>query len=138
MFAQTVEEINVYEFTYNSKNKKHFWKKREVAIYLLGSFAEDISMFRLRNPTYNLRSLIEQLMVTDFERALMRGYMKGRTLWCASQLSEIIPKDFFELNLAILNLSIRSLIEERLTSVKFVATRCMIKFIRKLIGSHHK
>jgi hypothetical protein len=105
---------------------------------LLGSFAEDISMFRLRNHQYNLKGLIEQLMLTDFDKALQRGYMKGRTLWCASQLSEIIPKDYYELNIHMLNLAIRSLVDEPLTSVKFVATRCMIKFIRKLLGSHHK
>jgi hypothetical protein len=77
-------------------------------------------------------------MLTDFDRALLRGYMKGRTLWCATQLSEIIPKDYYELNMSILNLAIRTLIDERLTSVKFVATRCMIKYIRRLLGSHHK
>jgi hypothetical protein len=47
--AQSVEEINIYEFSYSSTNKKHFWKKREVALFLVGNFAEDISMFRLRN-----------------------------------------------------------------------------------------
>ena len=44
--AKTVEEINIYEFTYTSRNKKHIWKKKEVAFYLIGSFAEDISMYR--------------------------------------------------------------------------------------------
>jgi hypothetical protein len=58
-YAQTVEEINIYEFSYSSTNKKHFWKKREVALYLIGSFAEDISMFRMRNPKYNLKGLVE-------------------------------------------------------------------------------
>jgi hypothetical protein len=41
-----VEEINIFEFSYSSSNKKHYWKKREVALYLIGSFAEDISMYR--------------------------------------------------------------------------------------------
>lgn len=44
--ARTVEEINIYEFTYSSTNKQHFWKKREVALFLIGNFAEDISMYR--------------------------------------------------------------------------------------------
>jgi hypothetical protein len=64
--AQTVEEINIYEFSYSSANKKHYWKKREVALYLIGSFAEDISMFRIRNPKYSLKALVEQMMATDF------------------------------------------------------------------------
>lgn len=50
MLAKTVEEVNIYEFNYFSKNKKHLWKLREVALLLLGSFAEDISMFRIRHP----------------------------------------------------------------------------------------
>jgi len=48
--ASSVEEINIYEFTYSSTHKKHFWKKREVALFLVGNFAEDISMYRMRNP----------------------------------------------------------------------------------------
>jgi hypothetical protein len=44
--ARTIDEINIYEFTYSSKNKKHYWKKREVAMFLVGNFAEDISMYR--------------------------------------------------------------------------------------------
>lgn len=48
--ASTVEEINIYEFTYSSSHRKHFWKKREVALFLVGNFAEDISMYRQRNP----------------------------------------------------------------------------------------
>lgn len=48
--AKTVEEVNIYEFTYTSKNKKHIWKKKEVALYLIGNFVEDISMYRQRNP----------------------------------------------------------------------------------------
>lgn len=40
--ANTVEEINVYEFSYSSDNPMHYWKKREVALILLGQFAEDI------------------------------------------------------------------------------------------------
>ena len=44
--AQSIEEINIYDFTYSSSNKKHFWKKREVCLFLVGNFAEDISMYR--------------------------------------------------------------------------------------------
>jgi hypothetical protein len=44
--VQSVEEVNIYDYTYSSTHPKHFWKKREVALFLIGSFAEDISMFR--------------------------------------------------------------------------------------------
>jgi hypothetical protein len=55
--VKTVEEVNIYEFTYTSNNAKHSSKQFEVALFLLGNFAEDISMYRQRNPMYNLKSL---------------------------------------------------------------------------------
>lgn len=64
--AQTVEEINIYDYSYSSASRRHKWKKREVALFLIGSFAEDISMFRQRNPSYNFKVLLEEMMVTDF------------------------------------------------------------------------
>jgi hypothetical protein len=39
-------EINVLEFTYNSPNPKHVWKKREVGLLILGSITEDINAYR--------------------------------------------------------------------------------------------
>ena len=130
--AQTIEEINIYEFTYSSTHKKHFWKKREVALFLVGNFAEDISMYRQRNHHYNLRTLIEQMMETNFEKALLKSYLKGRTMACAIQLVEIMPRDYIEIHKNVLDLAIKFLIEEKLTSVKLVATRALIKFSRKI------
>lgn len=40
--SEELEEVNVYEYSYQSKNPEHYWKKREVALLLLGQFAEDI------------------------------------------------------------------------------------------------
>ena len=82
--VKTVEEVNIYEFSYSSTHPKHFWKKREVALFLVGSFAEDISMYRLRNPSYSLKELVDNIMKTDFSIALLKSYLKGRTLWCAA------------------------------------------------------
>jgi hypothetical protein len=110
--AKSVEEINIFEFTYSSKNKKHSWKKREVALFLVGSFAEDISMYRQRHPLYNLRETVEQIMKTDFNKTLMKSYLKGRSLWCASQLAEIVPRDFEDLNVAFFEQAIAILTEE--------------------------
>lgn len=124
--------MNIYEFTYSSPHKKHYWKKREVAMFLVGSFAEDISMFRQRNHKYNLKVLVEEIMHTDFDKCMMKSYMKGRTLQCASQLAEIMPRDYEELHKSILQLAIQFLIQENLIAVKLVATRCLVKFSRKL------
>lgn len=44
--VQSVEEVNIYEYTYTSTNKKHVEKKKEVALFLIGNFAEDVSMYR--------------------------------------------------------------------------------------------
>ena len=81
--AQSIEEINIYDFTYSSSNKKHFWKKREVCLFLVGNFAEDISMYRQRNMQYSFRNLVQEIMKTNFDKALMKSTLKGRTLWCA-------------------------------------------------------
>jgi hypothetical protein len=83
----------------------------------VGSFAEDISMYRQRNPEYNLKKLMEEILKTDFDKALIKSYLIGRTLWCASHLAEIIPKTYDELVIDILNLAKKTLIEEKTVSV---------------------
>ena len=40
------------ELIYVSKHPKNAWKRREVAILLLGTFIKDISAFLIRNPYY--------------------------------------------------------------------------------------
>lgn len=104
-----------------------------MALFLIGSFAEDISMFRQRNPSYNLRILIEEIMKTDFSKCMMKSYLKGRTLQCATQLAEIMPRDYEQLHTSIINLSIDFLCDpQSLISIKLVATKGLIKFARKL------
>jgi hypothetical protein len=80
---------NLLENVYISSNKKHQWKRREVALFLIGNFAEDISMFRIRNPQYNLRLLINEALVDgpeqfESKKVSLKTYLRGRTLWCAS------------------------------------------------------
>ena len=71
-------------------------------------------------------------MQTNFDKALMKSYLKGRTLYCASQLAEILPSDYEEVHHFIIKLAIQFLIEEKLISIKLVATRCLVKFSRKV------
>ena len=71
-------------------------------------------------------------MKTDFSKALLASYLKGRTLWCAAQLAEILPKDYENINTDILNMAVKFLVEEKTFSVKLVSTRCIIKYTRKL------
>jgi hypothetical protein len=51
------------ESNYFSSHRKHPFKRREVALFLLGTFAEDIQMFRVRNPEYNLKLVIQEALV---------------------------------------------------------------------------
>jgi len=67
-------------------------------------------------------------MKTNFHKNCLKGYLKGRTLWCAAQLAEMIPKDYSEIHTEIMRLAIQFLIEEKLISIKLVATKCLIKF----------
>lgn len=75
------EEINVYEFSYTSPNPEHYWRKREVALVLLGQFAEDIQQFRIRNPSLNLKELATNTLKADIENSgNLQAYLRGRSL----------------------------------------------------------
>jgi hypothetical protein len=47
-------------------------------------------------------------------------------------LVEILPRDYEDLHSTILQMAIEILEDEKLVSVKLVATKCLIKFARKL------
>lgn len=56
------------ELIYISKHPKNIWKRREVAILILGTFVEDISMFMIRNPKFDLlEGLFGEILETDFD-----------------------------------------------------------------------
>jgi hypothetical protein len=62
----------------------------------------------------------------------LKTYLRGRTLWCASQLVEIMPRDYDDVYNEVLKMSAEVLIEEKLLALKLVATRTLIKFSRKV------
>lgn len=43
-----------------------------------------------------------------------------------------MPRDYIEIHKSILEMAIKFLIEEKLTSVKLVSTKALIKFSRKI------
>ena len=56
------------ELIYISKHPKNIWKRREVAIQIMGTFVEDISMFMIRNPKFDLlEGLFGEILETDFD-----------------------------------------------------------------------
>jgi len=65
------------------------WKRKDVAMILLGLFIEDVAMFLVRNPKISLTQLIEEIININFaESSHMSPYLKGRALWCTSNYSE--------------------------------------------------
>lgn len=129
-----MDESSIFEYSYTSVNPKHQWKRREVALYLIGNFADDISMFRIRNPQYSLKKLVEEALVNgNYENAKLKSFLKGRTLWCATQLVEIMPpRDYDDIYSEVLKQAAEVLIMEKLISLKLVATKTLIKFSRKV------
>ena len=68
-------------------------------------------MFRIRNPLYNLRGLITEALINcNYEKSPIKTYLKGRTLWCATQLVEILPFDYEEIHIIVLKRSSETLI----------------------------
>jgi hypothetical protein len=43
------EDLDFSKIQYMSKNKNHAWKRRDVAMILMGLFIEDIQMYCIRN-----------------------------------------------------------------------------------------
>ena len=68
----------------------------------------------------------------------MRGYLKGRVLWCGSAIAEILPRDFEDMNMGFFRLAIEILTENESkpilspVSVKVVAIRCINRYSRKI------
>ena len=61
------------EFTYISENPNHAWKRVDVAMLLLGIFNEDIQMFCIRNPNYNIVEFIPGLMELTYRSSRLQG-----------------------------------------------------------------
>lgn len=93
-------------------------------------------MFRVRNPDYNLKLVIQEALVdgpAKYEGSRLKGYLRGRTLWCAIQLVEIMPsREYDDIQNEVLKLGAEVIIEEARPALKLVATRALIKYSRKV------
>ena len=47
------------KYAYKSLSKSHQWKRKDVAMILLGIFIEDIQMYCVRNAQFDLKALID-------------------------------------------------------------------------------
>jgi hypothetical protein len=93
-------------------------------------------MFRVRNPDYNLKLVIQEALVdgpVKYEGSRLKGYLRGRTLWCSIQLVEIMPsREYDDIQNEVLKLGAEVMIEEARPALKLVATRALIKYSRKV------
>lgn len=103
---------------------------------LMGLFIEDIQMYCMRNPQYDLTLILETIVKIDFAKAVKMGpYLKGRSLWCFQTCSESLlnPNDkTIELKMKITDFSINTLKQEKIKSIKLVATRSLVRYARKM------
>lgn len=74
----------------------------------------------------------EALLNSNYEKVPLKTCLKGRTLWCANQLIEIMPRDYEDIHIMVLKYATEVLIEEKSVALKLVAIKALIKYSRKL------
>jgi hypothetical protein len=83
-----------------------------------------------------LKLVIQESLVdgpAKYEGSKLKGYLRGRTLWCAIQLVEIMPpREYDDIYNEILKMGAEVIIEETRPALKLVATRALIKYSRKV------
>ena len=86
------DEVDVMKYTYNSSDKRHGLKKREVALFILGSLADDIIKYRNRKGHSNksISNIFNSIVLPDLKNQEMPNILKGRSMWCATQLSGLM------------------------------------------------
>lgn len=81
------------ELTYQSKNPKQALKQREVGMLLLGRFCDDISMYAMRNPSFNLMTLVGTVLSlsTDSKKfKTFQSLLLGRMFSASTQIADLI------------------------------------------------
>ncbi|EGR29523.1 importin 9, putative [Ichthyophthirius multifiliis] len=73
---------------FQNNSEKHLLKQQEAALYILGSFSDDIIVFCYRNKQYDILQLIKYLIKTFNKQE--NSILISRALWCISRYSEII------------------------------------------------
>lgn len=127
------DEVDVLKYTYNSSDKNHGLKKREVALYLLGSLSDDIIKYRDRKGSNNfsLINIFGSIALPDLKNKNIPNILKGRAMWCATQLSSLMAdKDPHCID--IVNISVTMLSKDSELSLRICACRSLIHFINKV------
>lgn len=125
-----------------SQHPKHQWKRREVGMLLIGQFADDISMYAIRNEKFYLMTLVGNILqpelpqtpkITKNLRSLLMGRMFA-TCHLIADLMNVHEKETQLYMNKVIAAAFYSLTAKALMplSVQLSATRCLIKFLRKL------
>ena len=127
------DEVDVMKYTYNSKDKRHGLKKREVALYILGSLSDDIIKYKNRKGATNksIINIFSSIVLPDLQDQSTPNILKGRSMWWATQLSEIMGnKDarWFD----VVDASVKMLSKENELSLRISACRTLVHFINKM------
>ena len=71
------------KYTYNSKDKRHGLKKREVALYILGSLSDDIIKYKNRKGATNksIINIFSSIVLPDLQDQSTPNILKGRSMW---------------------------------------------------------
>lgn len=127
------DEVDVMKYTYDSSEEKHGLKKREVALYLLGSLSDDIIKYRDRKgaTNFSLINIFGSIALPDLKNQDTPTILKGRAMWCATQISGLMTdkdpkcKD-------IVNTSVSMLGKENKVSLRICACRSLVHFVNKV------
>jgi len=86
------DEVDVLKYTYDSPNENHGLKKREVALYILGSLSDDIVKYRDRrgSSNFSLINIFGSIALPDLKNKSTPTILKGRAMWSATQLSSLM------------------------------------------------
>lgn len=121
---------------FEGEHNHHRWKKREIGLLLMGSFAEDIVTFLTKKMNnYDIIKLVDRLIGDFYETSTFILYkilisffidnaiLRGRTLWCITQFSEVLAGKGVETLLSLYKLSATCLIGEKYLPVRLAALK---------------
>lgn len=127
------------ELVYVSKHPQNAWKRREVAIMLIGQYQDDISMYAMKNQKYNLLTLLTSIVnPTEIAPQMpkkLQSLMLGRIFTTCTLIGDILNmQDNTTLQYVngVMESAIETIGAAVPLSVRLAATRCLIKFLRKI------
>ena len=77
------DDVDVMSYTYDSDNKSHGLKKRDVALYILGSLCDDILKYRDRKgeENFSLMNIFGSIALPDLKNNDTPTILRGRAMW---------------------------------------------------------